>query len=202
MPANWEQWPEHWAAITTGGGLWRELQRLATEGAPGNCFQEIKNDLAKWQKWCLSAEVGHQWRFAVALSDLAQLTTKHPKLRDERLERTRFGWLSPWQWDVFCTFLSAPRIKIPDTTYAVTVLLEKKGVGCLALLEVELIAEGTGASYPDPRRNGFNKFEEDFLTAAERVWQLVKQQEPEKSEEQQVLRIEKEIICNYFFVIS
>jgi len=187
MPANWEQWPEHWEEITSGGGLWRELQRLVTEGAPGNCFQKIKNDLAKWQKWCLTAKAGHQWRFAVALSDLAQLTAKHPRLRDGRLQRTRFGSLSPWQWDAFCSFLSAPRIKIPDTAYAVTVLFEKKGVGCLVVLEVELITDGTGAIYPDPRRNGFNRFEEDFLAAVERVWQLVKCLATEKSEEQQIL---------------
>ena len=31
------------------------------------------------------------------------------------------------------------------------------------VLEVELITDGTGAIYPDPRRNGFNRFEEDFL---------------------------------------
>ena len=187
MPDNWEQWPERWAAVTTGGDLWCELKRLIKEGIPGNCFQEIKEDLGKWQKWCLSAEVGHQWKFAVALLDLAQLTIKHTRLQDESLERTRFKSLSPWQWDAFCTLLSVPRIKIPDTTYAVTVLLEKKGVGCLAVLEVELIPDGTGTIFPDPKHNGFNQFEEDFLAAAKRVWQLVKQQVAEKSEEQQAL---------------
>jgi NACHT domain/HEAT repeats len=188
MPANWEQWPEHWTAITSGGGLWRELKSIVSEGGPESCFQEIKNDLAKWQKWCLSAQIGHQWKFAVALSDLTLLTIKHPRSRDERPQRKRFGSLSPWQWDAFCTLLSTPRIKIPDTTTAITVLLDKKGVGCLAVLEVELVPEGTGAIFPDPRHNGFIKFEEDFLAAAKRVWRLVKQQVAENSREEQILK--------------
>ena len=158
------------------------MEMLVNDGAPSECFKEVKGHLIELKEWCFSENWAHQWHFAIALVTLAQLAASNRIPCDKELDRTCFASLSPRQWDVFCAFLAKPRIKIPETAYTITVLLEKGGSGCLAVLEVELISKGSGAIYPDPKKNGFLKFEKDFLAAAESVWHLVKQQANATSE--------------------
>lgn len=176
MPGNWEQWPERWSAITTHGSIWTHLKNLVAEGASLACFQNLKQDLSKWRPWCSGAGIDHQWEFSAALLDTASFAAGHSTLKTESIERKCFDLLSPWQWDAFCFLLSVPRIRIPETVYNLTVLSERNGEGCMAVLEVELVPNGTGAIYLDPERHGFHKFEEDFLTGTDRVWRMVKHQ--------------------------
>jgi hypothetical protein len=172
MPANWEHWPESWAFITTGGALWGELKALVSSGAQDHCFHEIKDRLIGWQKWCANEGFGHQWQFANHLVDIGQLSAKSRHITDEKLTRHSFESLSPWQWDAFCSFLSRPRNKISNTTFSITLLFENKNVGCLAILETELVGCGTGDIYVDPHYNGFVQIGDDFQHSAVTVWQL------------------------------
>jgi hypothetical protein len=135
----------------------------------------------------------HQWKVASVLTRLARLAAKQPAppttnaqqlIEAQQIERICSGASGAWEWDAWLALSSRPRRVLPDSTHSISVLLEQDKAGCLALLEVELVADGAGEIYPDPLSNGFIEFEQEtFLRAAGDVWERVKQEVAPKPEQ-------------------
>ena len=117
-----------------------------------------------------------QWNRARELTELAQLaSTQPPSSTTQPIERIFLPHLSAWQWDAVCALRSINRRAEPNTTTSMSVLMEQGNRSYLARLDVELMADGNGELYADPRTTWFVEFEtETFLKTAADEWERIK----------------------------
>jgi|GEM_PF-1455661 len=198
MPPEWEKREEVWRELTFGGRLFERLSQCLRRRASVEELQVILKDLDEWEEFASDIPHGkHQSGAARTLVQLALLAAKQPNpsaasvqqfIEAEQLQRICLGGLGAVEWDAVCALSSTPRRAISTTARSVSVLLEQGNIGCLALLEVELIADGAGEIYPDPQRVGFIEFDQEtFLKSATEVWEQVKQEVTRKPEEREQL---------------
>jgi hypothetical protein len=209
MPKKWTKRKERWEELTVGGELWGELRRMVQAGEASQ-IQEVKKQIEGWGKFLKAQqEAGempyakYQWEKALKIVEIAEKAVLQPG-GGGGIERICFNELDGWEWDVFCSLRGRPRSAIEKTRRAISILMEQpKHVGCLAILEVELVEDGRGEIYPDSEENAFLCILDDFKDAYERAWGMVK--ERFSNEEQRKLnevdarfRLRHVEIPNYF----
>lgn len=200
MPADELDGQAEWEKLTFKGTLLAHLQQCVSRRAPEAEFRQMLAGLDDWDAWQKLVQVpeltitsyGHQSRAARALIQLAQLTARQPALSAEQLlEQTDSGFDAAWRWDAYRALSGNARKPLPGTQQSVSVLLEQDEFGCLARLETELIADGAGQLYADPTANAFLEFDAGtFLAGAREVWELVKRQFAEPTDQEQLAAVD------------
>lgn len=200
MPDNELARKKGWERMTAEDGLLVHLQQCVQQRADEATFQEMQADLAAWDVWQQEVQVRqriipsypYQSNAARTLIRLAQLATCQPAPSVEQLlDQSDSSFDAAWRWDAFCALSGNPRRPLPGTEQSISVLLEQDEFGCLARLETELIADGTGQLYADPMVNAFLEFDaETFLAGAREVWDLVKRQFAELADQQQLATVD------------
>ncbi len=200
IPGEYGDFKDHWRNLAQGGRLFEVFRQSVQRRASEQEFQQLVTDLDSWRDFiCDSGDIRagkHQWNTARTLIELASLAARQPR-------PSLTEGLNAWQLDAVCALLATPRTALGDARASISVLLEQDKAGCLARLDVELMADGAGAIYADPQSNWFIEFDDDFLEAAAAVWQQVKQ-EFTPDEQQRLAKIDARFrlthasVPNYF----
>jgi tetratricopeptide (TPR) repeat protein len=188
-----------WEKEVIAGGLFLEtLRELVRENAPDGEFDAVKEQLETIQKRFSamvedeegppSPEWEYQCERAFELVQLARTAATQPESDDELLDRGMFSGYSAWHWDAHQWFVSRPKVAVAGTESTISLLLQQGQAGTLALLEVELVRNGRGEIYADPKANWFLKLEPSFSDAYNQVWELVKERVAQSQQDRDRLR--------------
>lgn len=183
MPADWVQHEDRWEELTTRGGIWTELRRLAASKSAGQAdIDQLRADLEQWRKANGDYATEHEFDFIEKILDLTQL------ILGGKAIRSVLPALEPWERDIYFALIGKPVNGESRLNSTISVLFEKGGSGILARLEVEILKDGTGCLYPDPIGNGFIEFYPDFMNAARNAWSKVIRDVTDRVKERESLR--------------
>ena len=201
LPADPKARKDAWKQLLVEGKLFEHLLQCVRRPADDGEFQTILADLDAWDAVQQTAVANqnapfilpgyeHQAQVARTFIKLAQLAARQPNLPIGKLQ-TQIGAAAldaTAAWDAYCALAGNARTALPGTQSRLTVLLEQDQVGCLAILETELMAGGTGCVYPAPAVNASLAFDQEtFLIGARKVWELAQREAAQTAEQRQRL---------------